>query len=115
MRGAKPTIASLQYELLSSAPYARTSDELLFAVHLIRAGVDESQLKPSERAEAFASFVAKPQACLRASPLGKQYGWGIHHDTDAKVALYGRGTAEYRRLADDSSVTQAMAMRLTRQ
>lgn len=88
------TIAAIQLALLREAPYAMTSDDLLFETHAIRAG-----LTSSERATARAAFFAKPQACLRCSPLVKQFGWGLHHNADERVAAYAMESGEYRELA----------------
>ena len=35
-----------------------------------------------------------------ARDLAKQFGWGFHVNADGKVAVYGRESAEYRRLAE---------------
>ena len=51
---------------------------------------------------------------LRSSPLGKRYGWGIHHDADGRIALVPLGSDEYRALAADPHVTQLTAMRSAR-
>lgn len=104
-----PTIASLQFELLSANPYQFTSDELLFEVHAIRHDIGDD-----DRAEACAAFFAKSQACLRASPLPKKYGWGIHHDGNDRVALVPLGSPRYDELLTDTSVRQLAAMRSKR-
>ncbi|MBT2485174.1 MULTISPECIES: DUF6157 family protein [unclassified Microbacterium] len=106
---ATPTVAALQFELISEHPYEMTSDEILFAVHAIRNSISEA-----ERAVGWERFFAKDQACLRASPLGKRYGWGTHHDADGRVALHGIGTPEYDRLAYRTDITHKAAMRSSR-
>lgn len=107
--GVKPTIASLQYELLRSRPYELTSDDLLFEVHMIRGGHDASE-RSAERQR----FFDRDQPCLRASPLPKRYGWGIHHNADSHVALVGLGSPEYAALAERNDLTQKTAMRSSR-
>lgn len=107
--GAQPTVASLQYELLRDRPYELTSDDLLFEVHMVRSGLDASA-RNAERQR----FFGRDQPCLRASPLPKRYGWGIHHDTEGRVALVGLGSAEYAILADRNDLTQKTAMRTSR-
>lgn len=108
--GAKgPTVASLQYDLISQHPYALTSDEVLFQVYAERQGIP-----PELQQEAREAFFAKSQACLRASPLGKRYGWGIHHDADGRVALVPLGSERYRSLAADPALEQTRAMRSKR-
>jgi hypothetical protein len=114
--GAKPTVASLTYDLISAAPYALTSDDVLFTVHAIRHGIAED-----ERAAAREVFFARPQPCLRSSPLSKTYGWGIHSDAQGRVALVGRETERYRELTGPGATTpegnplsQTRAMRSSR-
>lgn len=94
------TVAGIQYQLVSARPYALTSDDLLHAVHRARSGTKSRD-----------EFFAIPQACLRASPLIKQFGWGIHHDNDGRIALVGMETAEYRQLLDDPAVAKTPGMR----
>lgn len=107
--GKAPTVAALQYALISEHPYEFTSDDVLFEVFRIRQDLPAESLD-----EARAAFFAKGQACLRASPLGKRYGWGIHHDADSRVALVPLGSDEYRKLAADPNVKQLKAMRSKR-
>lgn len=104
-----PTIASLQYKRLLDQPYTYTSDELLFEIYALRNSIPEAE-QAAKRAE----FFAKGQACLRASPLAKTYGWGIHFDADARVAIYAKGSEDYERLRNDSTLTQLKAMRSAR-
>jgi len=96
------TVAAVQHTLLVE-PYAMTSDDLIFAAYRERGG-------DKDRGE----FFAKPQACLRASPLVKQFGWGVHHDGDGRIALIGMESAEYRRLLDDPAVAKTPGMRRKR-
>jgi hypothetical protein len=96
------TIAAVEHTLLAE-PYAMTSDDLLFATHRARGG-DESR----------GDFFARPHACLRASPLVKKFGWGVHHDSEGRIALVGAETAEYHRLLDDPTVAKTPGMRSKR-
>lgn len=105
----EPTVARMQYELIRNSPYHYTSDDVLFAVYAAR-----SRIPPHELEARRAEFCSKGQACLRASPLAKTYGWGIHHDGEAKVALYARGSAEYKQLKADRSLKQLKAMKRSR-
>lgn len=101
---AKPgTVAERQFALLAAHPYRMTSDDLLLAV--------ENDRKGPVTAEA---FFAKPQACLRASPLVKKHGYGLHHDTNGCVALVPMESDEYARLLADMSVTKRPGMRSSR-
>lgn len=98
-------MAGLQYEVLAQAPaYSMTSDDLLFETERRRKNLQGT-------AEQRAAFFAKPQPCLRASPLPKRYGWGIHHDENGRVALVARGGEEYRRLSSSPEVKVVPAMR----
>lgn len=111
--GAPPTrpgtIAALQYELLSAAPYTMTSDMLMTAVEARRRGLDAT-----EHDALMSELFSRPRACLRTSPLAKSYGWGLHHDTESRVALVGSETARYRELMADVAVHKVAAMRSTR-
>lgn len=101
------SIAGRQYAMLADAPYRLTSDDLLFPVHVAKNGLPDND-------ETRVEFFSKPKACLRASPLPKQYGWGIHHDADGRIALVAVGSAEYDRLLRDKSVKSTLAMRSKR-
>ena len=100
------TVAALQYQMLAEAPYTMTSDDLLVAVTATRRDVPRDEW-PALREEIF----AKPQACLRASPLVKTYGWGLHHDAEGRVALIARETADYGRCVSDKPLTRTRGMR----
>ncbi|WP_433674901.1 DUF6157 family protein [Microbacterium gorillae] len=105
----KPSIAARQFAMLHDHPYEFTSDDVLFTVYADRAGIAESD-RPAAREE----FFSRGQACLRASALGKRYGWGTHHDAEGRVALVPMGSAEYDRLAASTELTQTAAMRSRR-
>lgn len=115
VRGAKPTIAMLQYELLSRNPYKHTEREVIMIVHVTRLGLQPPELKARGKA-IYAELFAKPHPCLRASPLTKRYGWGAHYDATGRIAIYARGSAEYEQLASrqDPAVTVLKAMRNAR-
>lgn len=103
------TVARMQFELIQANPYRYTSDDLIFTIHAERGGVPAAELE-ARRAE----FFAKGQPCLRSSPLGKTYGWGIHYDADSRIAIYPRESDEYARLQADASLKQLKAMRSAR-
>jgi hypothetical protein len=108
-KGAAKTVAGIQYELLREHPYRYTSDEVLFRVYAIR-----NDLSEKEWAKARVAFFSKGQPCFRASPLAKRYGWGIHCDKDGRIALYGRETEAYEKLAGDKSGKVLKAMKSAR-
>ncbi|WP_262248085.1 DUF6157 family protein [Parapedobacter soli] len=106
---AKPTVAEMQYDLIANHPYQYTSDDVLFQVYADRNGLIEA-----EYGQARAQFFSKGQACLRASPLTKTYGFGIHCDGEGKVALYGMETEAYQKISADPKVKKVKAMRSSR-
>lgn len=97
------SVAGAQHALLDGQPYAMTSDDLLHAAHLARGGDKDRE-----------TFFAKPQACLRASPLVKQFGWGVHHDGEGWIALVAMESADYARLLADPAVKKTPGMRRSR-
>jgi hypothetical protein len=109
VRGDSVSIANLHHDTIAGAPYRHTSDDVIFHTHATRNGIPERDLEAQRE-----RFFAKGRACLRASPLGKRYGWGIHHDAEGRVALVPLGTDEYRRLAADPDLTHVRAMRSKR-
>ena len=96
---AAPSVAVVQHELLTARPYKLTLADLIFEVHVRRAGVSRAEAK-SRAAEIRAELFAKPQACMRTSPLPKRYGWGVHYDERGRLALYAMESEEYRRFAE---------------
>ncbi len=112
-RGANKTVPVLEYELLTSNPYGYTQEEVLFTVYAERLGLSADELA-SRRGELWAEFFSKSRACLRASSLPKRYGWGVHFDSEGKIALYPMESDEYQRLAGDGALTQLLAMRSKR-
>jgi hypothetical protein len=100
------TIARMQYEMIHDHPYQYTSDDVLFAIYATRNAIDEAERDDKKR-----EFFSKEQACLRSSPLGKQYGWGIHFDNESKIALYPRESDDYERLRNDRTLKHLKAMK----
>ena len=95
LQPAKPgSVAAMQYALITARPYGYTSDQVLFEVYVRRNAIAGPALGGAR-----AVFLARPRACLRASPLVKTHGWGLHHDASGKVAAYAMETPAYRRLA----------------
>ena len=114
-KGAEPTVAVIQYELLTANPYGLTLEDLIFETHVRRLGLSKAEAK-ARRAAIRAELFARPHPCMRASPLTKRYGWGVHHDAAGRMALVGVGTAEYRRFAEGkvAGVEVVAAMRSKR-
>lgn len=108
-RGAAKTAAQVHYEMTCEAPYRYTQAQILFAAELAKKGLDP--VEHPEGGATWKAFYAKGQPCLRCSPLGKRYGWGLHFDAQGRVAAYPVGSSEYARLAGDASVEHTRAMR----
>jgi hypothetical protein len=100
------TVANMQFEMIHKHPYKYTSDEVLFSIF-----AERNDIAKSELANAKALFFSKGQACLRASPLTKRYGWGLHHDSEGKIALFGSETKEYKKLSTDKNIKVVKAMK----
>jgi len=109
MKGSEKTVANIQFEMICNQPYRYTSDDVLFETYATRQGFDKSELA-AEREK----FFSKGQPCLRASPLTKRYGWGVHSNSEGKVALYSRDSEEYEKFSTDAKVETVKAMRSKR-
>lgn len=109
VRTDKPSVAAMQFELLHGHPYVHTSDDVLFTMHALRNGIPQSEWKEARKV-----FFSKGQACLRASPLCKRYGFGVHHDAEGRVALVPLGSKEYTAFRNDRNLKQVKAMRSRR-
>ena len=99
------TIANIQYELITGNPYKYTSDDVLFKCYAIKNEIIDAEIKTSRE-----QFFSKGQPCFRASPLTKQYGWGVHYDENAKIAVYGCETKEYKTFIKDNKIKKLKAM-----
>jgi hypothetical protein len=108
-KGHNKTAAGLQFEMISKHPYQYTSDDVIFAAYAHRHDLTENELNETRK-----QFFAKGQACLRASALGKRYGWGVHSNADGKIALYGCDTPEYRDYLNQKGIKVVKAMRSKR-
>lgn len=106
LKGDKRTVANLQFEMLVGNPYRYTSDEVLFSVYADRKEITENKMEIERQ-----SFFSKGQPCFRASPLTKSYGWGVHHNEEGKIALYGKESEEYQSFISETSLIKLKAMR----
>lgn len=109
VKGDTRSVANIQYEMISKHPYKYTSDDVLFQVY-----AERNDLTKSEYAKAREQFFSKGQPCLRASPLTKRYGWGVHADKDGKIALVGCETKEYKKFLTDKDLKIVKAMKSKR-
>ncbi len=109
LKAAEKTVANLQFELLRDHPYEFTSDDILFQVYATKNKIAAKDLKAARE-----TFFSKGQACMRASPLTKRYGWGIHNNEEGKIALVAVDSKEYKKLSSDKKLKQTKAMRSSR-
>ncbi|MNK24613.1 hypothetical protein D3C87_429240 [compost metagenome] len=105
-KASDKTIAGLQFELISKNPYKYTSDDVLLLIYAQRNELTEEELEDVRK-----EFFSKGQACLRASALGKRYGWGIHHNAEGKIAIYGCETRVYQDFLNQAGIKVVKAMR----
>jgi len=98
------SVALLQFEMISQNPYQFSSDDVLFNIHALR-----NHLSPSK--EEKEKYFSKGQACFRASPLVKRYGWGVHFDENGKMALYNLDSPEYQKLKGAPELEHLKGMR----
>jgi Family of unknown function (DUF6157) len=110
LKGDDKTIANLQFEMMIDNPYKYTSDDVIFHGYAVKNDIKGK----TAQADARATFFSKGQACMRASPLTKRYGWGVHHNADGKIAIYAADSAEYKKLAKDGKLKQLKGMKSKR-
>lgn len=108
-KGDKKTVAEMQYALLARNPYKYTSDDILFRVYAERNDITREELKAARE-----QFFSRGQACFRASPLTKTYGFGVHSNSESKIAIYGMETPEYEKFVKDAKTKKVKAMRSAR-
>ena len=109
LKGDKKSVANMQFEMLYENPYKFTSDDIFFQIFAVR-----NELTKSEYETEREKFFSKGQACFRASPLTKRYGFGIHSDVKGRVAMFGMETEEYAKFVADKSIEKVKAMRSKR-
>ena len=106
----KKTVAEIEYELIIENPYKYNSDEILFRVY-----AERNNIPREEQEQARKQFFSMGQPCFRASPLAKSYGYGIHCNSEGKVAIYGIETAAYQNFLADTKIKKVKAMKLSRE
>lgn len=102
----KKTVANYEYDLVFNNPYKFTSDDVFFMVYAERTEIPKSKQKKEREL-----FFSKGRPCFRASPLTKTYGWGVHSNSEGKVAIFGLESKEYKKLLKDSKIEKKKAMR----
>ena len=108
-RNEKPTVASIEYELIKGNPYRFSQEDVQFQTYLLKNHIESGDLD-----ELRVQFFSKPKACFRASPLVKKYGWGIHYDEDGKMAIYEANSKRYQEFLQDDHITILKGMRSKR-
>lgn len=109
VKNGKMTVAAYQYEMLKDHPYMYTSDDVFFQIYALRNEIEGAQWA-AERT----LFFSKGQPCFRASPLTKQYGWGVHSDENGRIALVASGTDVYQQFLQDERIRKVKAMKSKR-
>lgn len=102
----KKTVAEMQHDLISTNPYKYTSDDIFFQVF-----AERNDLTKAEHKQAREQFFSKGQPCFRASPLTKTYGFGVHSNSEGKVALFGMETEKYQQFLADTKIKKVKAMK----
>jgi len=106
--GPRLTVARAQFEMIAADPYRWRQTDVLVLTSAGLRGRDD--LPPHEVARLREEWLSRPQACMRASPLPKTHGWGLHMDGEGRVALLAVGSPGYVRLSADPALTQLQAM-----
>lgn len=94
--GTEKTIARISYEVLADDPYKFSEREFYHEVHVVRR--ERSDLKIENYN-------------IKRSPLVKKYGWGIHRNSDGKLALVACESRRYQELLADPLVKKTKAYR----
>ncbi|WHY13380.1 DUF6157 family protein [Peribacillus frigoritolerans] len=109
IRNEKPTIAYIEHDLINNNPYKFTQEDVQFKTYLIK-----NQMEAENGAELREQFFSKSKACFRASPLVKNYGWGIHYNNQGKIAIYDVNSEMYNQLLKQDDITKLKGMRSKR-
>lgn len=111
-RAGAPSVAGVQHALLSARPGFWTEEDVqLLSSPALRGRGD---VDAGELARLREEYFAQPRPCLRASPLPKTFGWGLHYDDQGRITLHAVGSPSYARLSSDPALTQLRAMRSRR-
>ena len=105
----KKTVSEMQYEMIAKNPYKFSSDDIFFQVF-----ADRNDLIKAEYKKAREHFFSKGQPCFRVSPLTKTSGYGVHSDSNGKVALVGMEADEYQKFLADKNIKKVKAMKSSR-
>ncbi|MGG4201074.1 DUF6157 family protein [Peribacillus frigoritolerans] len=109
IKNEKPTIAYIEHDLINNNPYKFTQEDVQFKTYLIK-----NQMEAENATELREQFFSKSKACFRASPLVKNYGWGIHYNNQGKIAIYDVNSEMYNLLLKQEDITKLKGMRSKR-
>ncbi|MGJ3193484.1 DUF6157 family protein [Peribacillus frigoritolerans] len=109
IKNEKPTIAYIEHDLINNNPYKFTQEDVQFKTYLIK-----NQMEAENSAELREQYFSKSKACFRASPLVKNYGWGIHYNNQGKIAIYDVNSEMYNQLLKQDDITKLKGMRSKR-
>lgn len=109
IRNEKPTIAYIEYNLINNNPYKFTQEDVQFKTYLIKNQMEAENANGTSR-----TVLSKSKACFRASPLVKNYGWGIHYNNQGKIAIYDVNSEMYNQLLKQDDITKLKGMRSKR-
>lgn len=108
-RGTKKTKALVEYELLVNRPYTYTEEDIAFETYAVLHAIPGA-IRSMERE----MFLSKGHPHLRVSALPKRYGWGIHNDSEGRIALIAIESPLYEQLLKDPRITKIKAFRSSR-
>jgi hypothetical protein len=108
-KGSNRTKATVEYELLAKHPYEYTEEDIAFEVFATFRDIPKA-IWPTERKK----FLSKGHPHLRVSALAKRHGWGIHNNSEGKIALVAVESPEYEQLLNDPRTTKIRAFRSKR-
>ncbi|MCY9002714.1 DUF6157 family protein [Peribacillus frigoritolerans] len=95
--------------MINNNPYKFTQEDVQFKTYLIK-----NQMEAENAAELREQFFSKSKACFRASPLVKNYGWGIHYNNQGEIAIYDVNSEMYNQLLKQDDITKLKGMRSKR-
>ncbi|MHB1716488.1 MAG: DUF6157 family protein [Acidimicrobiales bacterium] len=111
-RPSGPTVASTQYAMLAATPGHWSQEDVLVASSPQVRGRNDLPDEELERLRQ--EYFAQPRARLRASPLPKTFGWGLHYYAEGRITLHAVDSEDYAQLSNDPGLTQLRAMRSSR-
>ena len=109
LKSGVKTIAGMQYEMIRENPYKYTSDDVIFTIYARKNDITQTQFEQERE-----KFFSKGQACFRSSPLSKRYGWGVHSNSEGKIAIYAVESEDYKKFTKDKRLKHVKAMRSKR-